>query len=652
MFEAAREAMIEPGWRRNVRFVAYNNLWGTGYIGQGNRPQPGIWFERDEGWLAWRMYDGGMPELYDNDWQPGKTDYRPWSPQIEAMNYYATQGRIFRDNPDYYWSTIVWDGGRVGNVWRGRRSTSKTFRYITRGQRWDFQRYEGWVQFVLWTTRPRSLREFRAPAFDEHSYAQAAFMALVRSVDRPWNNRTLREFWRFGDLVPNPRADHWWQLSDDQPEWIRDLERWYLLTADAKPPRQEWKNDTELRIYAQALVLGEEPERRWLIYAHAPLGAVPGVTVTLPNYGRVTLDSVPKSGSFFLLKEPDDSLEALIVGGPHELSLEADRRISAVGQTVRFDAAIAHAPEKTFTGFTWDFGDGRALEQEDLAPMEHSYEQAGEYLVTLRGHLDEGGSLTDQVAVLVGNAPDESVVYDLPLRHAFAWEGPWDDSGEPDHRLVTYRHVPNRGSLPSPVLVGGKFVEDEERGRVLELAGGKHDGVYMLRGEATNMRIEGYPNKTLALSFKAAHTDGRQVLYAEGSHHAGLNIYLDGKTLYAGAFAPVDGKQFDWHPVYGRNWDGDWISHEGIEAGRWYEIEFVFTDATEEVQEDKMHLHVDGERVASGPAARLPRTPAAPRLGRAHLNGTRHLLTQFHDGESQAAVFSGRLSDFRLINAP
>ncbi|MFW6146681.1 MAG: hypothetical protein ACOC7R_05045, partial [Planctomycetota bacterium] len=195
LLDAARDALVEDAWRKNVKFVAYNNLWGTASIGRGSNPRQGIWFEPDEGWLNWRMYDGGMPELYDNDWQPGKTDHTPNGVQVEAMNYYSVQDRIFRRDPDFYWSTITWEGGRVGQVWRGRRSSSKTYRYVTRGQRWDFARYEGWVQFCLWATRPRTMREFRGGS-TRGAYFNGTWMALVRSVDRPWNHEVLREFWR------------------------------------------------------------------------------------------------------------------------------------------------------------------------------------------------------------------------------------------------------------------------------------------------------------------------------------------------------------------------------------------------------------------------------------------------------------------------
>jgi len=650
LFESAREALIEPAWKKNVRFVAYNNLWGTGSIGQGGNPHSGIGFNAEEGWTQWRMYDGGMPELYDNDWQPGKTDYTPWSPQTEAMNYYSAQPLIFAEEPNFYWSAITWDGGRVSNAWRGRRSASKTYTYVTRGQRWDFERYEGWVQFSLWTTRPRSYREFRSPAFDVHALANGTWMAMVHSVDRPWNNETLREFWRFGELVPNRDEQPWFNgLTEDHPQWVRDLDRWYLLTCDANPPRAEWAGNTKLRVFAQALVLGEAPERRWLIYAHAPLGAVAGPTVKLPGFKDVTLESVPKSGSFFLLKEADGSLESVIVGGPDELALQADKKWTLPGETVRFEANVVHAPGKTFTGFTWSFGDGATLDQNELAPVEHAFGETGEYLVTVQGHFADGGSLIEQVAVFVGTQPAETVVYDLPLKEAFAWEGPWDDGGEPDHELVAYRHLPNRGRAPSPVIVGGTFVEDAERGSVLEI-NGEPDAVWLIRNRDTVMDEEGHANKTLSLWFKAQDTAARQVLYAQGHHLVGFNIYIHDGRVYAGSYAPVDGKIFDWFPVPGRKFDGHWLSSE-IEPDRWYHVALVLRNATTQVQDDKQHLYVDGELVESGFGVRIPRQYGVARIGCGPIG--KNLLMRFHDGETdvkKVSTFRGRLAGFRLTH--
>ena len=556
LFASAREAMTKPAWKDNVKFVAYNNLWGTGYIGHGDRPRQGIWFEPDEGWLEWRMYDGGMPELYDNDWQPGKSDHTPNGPQVEAMSYYSVQDRIFGRDPDFYWASIVWEGARVGNVWRGRRSTSKPYHYITRGQRWDFKRYEGWMQFCLWAARPRCFREFRWPPSDDHAYDAGTWAALVRTVDRPWANQTLREFWRFGEPVHNADQKHPFPLGEDQPQWLKELDRWYLLSCDANPARETWDHHTPLRVFALAMELGEKPDRRWMLYAHAPLGAVAQPTVEVPGFGEVKLPSVPKSGSFFHVREADKSVEPLIIGGPAELSLQSNEQRIPAGETAVFHAEITHSPDGAFRGFTWSFGDGTTIEQRALQDVEHTYQEAGNYVVTVEGRTERGETLSEQTAIFVGPNPDKSVVYDLDLDEPFAWRGPWDDSGEPEHRLVTYQHLPNRGHAPAAILTGGKFVKDPERGKVLEMSGG-HDGIWLIRNGLTVMDREGHPNQTISFWFRAESTEGRQVLYAQGFHGAGFNIYLDGDTLRAGSWAPAANMDATgWFPVWGRDWDG------------------------------------------------------------------------------------------------
>ncbi len=616
MFEAARAAMIEPAWRTNVKFVAYNTLWDTGYIGEGGRPRPGIGYESEQGWVAYDLYDGSMPELYDNDWQPGKTDFRPHSPQTEAMNYYAAQARIFEQTPDFYWSAIVWDGGRVGNAWRGRRSASKPYTYATRGQRWDFARYEGWVQFVLWTTRPRELREFRAPAVEAHAYDEGAWLAMVRNADRPWSHPVLREFWRFGTLVPNRDEKPWFNtVSEDHPQWLRDLDRWYLLTCDANPPRDTWTENSVIRVFAQALVLGGAPARRWLIYAHAPLGAVPQAKVTVPGHGPAVLPSVPKSGSFFLLDEAKGALEALLTGGPDELELTAERTRVAAGEAVRIEARVAHAPDKTFSDFVWDFGDGERVEQQKLAAVTHVFAKPGEYLVSLEGRAAGGGSLREQLAIFVGAPLAETVIYDLSLKEAFAWQGPWEAATGDPATLVTYRHLLNRGRAPNPALTGGRFVDDPERGRVLEVAG-PDDGVWLIRNPDTVMEPEGFADYTLSLWFKAEDVTKRQVLYAQGQHLVGFNIYIHEGRVYAGSWAPVKGTMFSWFPVTGRGFEGAWLS-AAIKPGEWTHVALVLRDATTEVQADKQHLYLNGSLVASCPGVRIRASMASPAWGSA-----------------------------------
>ena len=51
-----------------------------------------------------------------------------------------------------------------------------------------------------------------------------------------------------------------------------------------------------------ALVEGEPGSRRWLVYAHSPLEDRRDVEVTLPEWGKLTVD-VPSAGAFYVVEE-------------------------------------------------------------------------------------------------------------------------------------------------------------------------------------------------------------------------------------------------------------------------------------------------------------------------------------------------------------
>lgn len=659
MFAAAKEAATAAAWKTNLRFIAYNTLAGTAYIGNGKQPNPGIGFEPEKGWTKWRIYDGSMPELYDNDWQPGKMDIRPDGMQAEAGNYYSMQARVFAERPDFFWTTISWDGGVPSAVFRGRRATSKPYRYALAGERWDLPRYEGWVQFSLWATRPRLAYEFRAGE-PLDAVRKGTWLALLNSVDRPWKNKLLQEFWRFGELVPNTAERPWHdELPDDAPPWLKELNRWYLLTCDANPSRETWEKGTKLTAFAQALVLGKEPTRRWLINAHAPAGGLSNVKVQLPGYGEVELPVVTRSGAFYVLSESDRSLKPVLAGGPDEFTLTTASKWVAPGEPVTFKVKAT----KMTGSFVWNFGDGETVEQKTLAGVTHAFKEAGAYMVAVTG------TLADQTAVFVGTPPDSSVVYDLPLDAAIAWEGPWDGVGTNGQTLATYRHVPNRGSGQSAIVTGGRFVDDAERGRVFEITD-DWGGIWLKRDKQTVMTgQEGAPNRTVSFWFKAEDANKRQVLYASGMEQVGMNIYLDKGTLYAGSWATVDGVYATQDPIYGYNWKGDWIRTGPVVTGKWYQVTWVLKDATNKVEPDKQSLYLNGKLVGKAPGASIPVEYVVPRVGRTNMGGDtannkQRCLTRFHDQEQRDGLkgqalgeanripaFRGRLDDFRFINA-
>jgi len=114
---------------------------------------------------------------------------------IEAMYYFMAKERVLEEDPNHLRSTIVWDGTILSSVWAGYRNAGKTYKYITKGLRWDAARHVGWIQFCLWMTRPSICFEFRGVE-PRDAVNMGTWNALVECADCPWNNPTLREFWQ------------------------------------------------------------------------------------------------------------------------------------------------------------------------------------------------------------------------------------------------------------------------------------------------------------------------------------------------------------------------------------------------------------------------------------------------------------------------
>ena len=630
LFDEARNVLSEPAWKENTVFVAYN-AWPRSVKGRTE--------ERNRG-SEWKRFDGTMPEFYLNDWQiyRGKTDYNYWSPQTEGLRIESSQNVIFELDPDHYFASIAWDGGQPA----ARRSSINCLATGMYGsgavQRWDFARYEGMVQFGLWAMRPRVMREFRWPVTSHDAYDHEAFMAVVRSADRVWDNETLAEFWRFGTLEKS-------EAFRPPDKRVAGELRFYsrvdaLLPVDVNPSRDTWpriwhfkagrRPPVKLRVLALALRLGEAPNRRWLIYAHAPLGAVDMPSVEIPDLGKVQLPFVSRSGSFFTVAEGGDApirfADPILRGGPPELALDADRRFLSPGESVTVTPVLALPPVQEFASFQWTVGADKPETVEEMDQREFTPVGAGLHMIRLTGTTAGADTVVAETPVFVGRKPAQSVVYDVELSDATAWRGPWKGIGKNKSELLTYRLVPNPGRAADPVLHGGRFVHDDDLGRrVLELAS-NHDGLW---GERSHLTCnKGYPNLTISLRFKAESLDGTQVLYAQGGKGKGYNIYLHEGTLYAGI---VTG--------------GHWLSTDRIEPGKWHHVSLVLNDATEEEQPDKLHLYLDGETVATGPGTVIPNHHAAPRVGLC-------LQTTLHNGEHVGGTgFRGRIADFRQVNA-
>ncbi len=295
-----RDSLTSPSWRTNSRFVGYDAFGFVDYFRWNGWLEYSLSVpERFEPWpLAW---DGASITYYTHDWST-TTDYQVFSPQVGAANLVPMIALAEQMRNDYWLELSIWDGQQPGNP------KSKELVYRSLGQTYDPARYEGFVQFGMWLTRPRVVREFRNPDQTRASVGPY-FDAIMRAVDRVHDQPVLQGFWRSGRLLANQTQPHPYQ-SAVPAEW-QTRTRSFMLDSSANPPRP-WGLETELRVFSVALQLGNAPQREWLVYAHSPLAATAlDSQVQIPGGPRVTVRST-RSGCFTYLRE--SGMAATLIG--------------------------------------------------------------------------------------------------------------------------------------------------------------------------------------------------------------------------------------------------------------------------------------------------------------------------------------------------
>ena len=318
MFEAMREALISDTWKRNVRFIGYG-AFGPSHFGRW--PAWKQYSLITTKWTSpnWHIWQGGSPSYYTHNWCPNR-DHWVWSTQVQSMNWVFQLEEAWKANPNFWWEVSLWDGN--AGDWTPEvgykpelAEKSKACQYMKDGQTYTPDRYEGWAQFGLWLLRPRVVREFRGSTTPLEPW-QPFFDRLLLAVDRVYADATLKEFWRHGKLVPNRAHAHPYQ--ENVPEKYRRADRWFLLDTCLDSPRP-WDRRTNIPVFSLALARGPEESRRWLVYAHSPLENRQDVTITVPDFGKITVD-VPRAGSFYLVDGPAEKLTPVVAvsDGPYE----------------------------------------------------------------------------------------------------------------------------------------------------------------------------------------------------------------------------------------------------------------------------------------------------------------------------------------------
>ena len=324
MFNAMRDALVNEMWKKNVRFAGYG-AFGPSHFGRW-----GGWnvysLVNDEFTSPdWHIWDGSSPSYYTHNWNQNR-DHWVFSCQVESMNWVWMLDEAWQANPEFWFEMSTWDGNEVNRWMQGvgaespeelvkntaaglsevqRKNLdaalmkkSKALQYLADGQTYTPERAAGWVQFGMWLLRPRVVREFRGHA-TQLEPIKPYWLETVRAVDRVWEDETLTDFWRHGELVKNTAHEHPYDV--DVPAKYDKIERWHLLDTNLDPPRP-WGETTNLPVFSLALVQGKEGARKWLVYAHSPLEDREDVAITIPNFQAVTVD-VPQAGAFYVVEE-------------------------------------------------------------------------------------------------------------------------------------------------------------------------------------------------------------------------------------------------------------------------------------------------------------------------------------------------------------
>ena len=194
---------------------------------------------------------------------------------------------------------------------------------------------------------------------------------------------------------------------------------------------------------------------------------------------------------------------------------------------------------------------------------------------------------------------------------------------------------PHGGDNDGTLQNGAGFVNDEQRGQVLDLDG-LDDSLEIPDTEDVNLAT--VTQRTVAFAFKADDVNGRQMLFGEGGSTRGLSVYIDDGLLYVGGWnvpSVQDGES---------GWAGTWLTTE-VTAGQWHHVSLTL-DGGETVQSNALSGYLDGELFGTGEGSQLWEHTGDVGLGRLVEGSIR-----YEDGNSNSInAFGGQISDFRIYN--
>lgn len=275
-FRGFRDALISENWKRNLKDVPYK-----GYFRHASE----VIQKSEQGW-------GGISASSYTLRYMGDRDYLVMGPQVEAGNLRLGCEETKRNlNPNFH-CEILTSYGDFSAV-QGLEIEKQTF---------TPERYRGTTQFVLWESKPDTFREWRSWSTPRNGIYGLFFNILLNSVDRIYYIPVLNRFYKEGKLVPNKKSSC---LTEQQ---YSDKDNFFILDSDANQGLSWGNCGSVVNVYSLALVIGESPNRQWLLYTHAPLGTRENVSIIIPDYKEIRVPKSEEGGSFYLIDESQNSI--------------------------------------------------------------------------------------------------------------------------------------------------------------------------------------------------------------------------------------------------------------------------------------------------------------------------------------------------------
>jgi len=251
LHKGIKNGFTQDGWKNNIKFVSRNQL-------ASNMGRTSTW-----------LNSATTTKQYANIW-PHTTNALTIDLNLDNTTTYSDINNLpfmldeaKQANPNFTYELSINANSTIDNP----------------------QLYRGLTQFALWFLRPSIIRQ--TPNQTTKDEINPLFQQVVDSVDLVNDNEILADFWQNGKLLKTGEST----LESNVPTQYQTIPRWFLL-----------KTDSNQKVWSFAIEKGETPNREWLIYAESPEDNVTDVTVSIPNFGDMVIDTT-QEGSFYTVNE-------------------------------------------------------------------------------------------------------------------------------------------------------------------------------------------------------------------------------------------------------------------------------------------------------------------------------------------------------------